>query len=128
MDVDVRDGLLYTDEHEWLRVEGETGVVGITAYAAEQLGDIVFVELPQVGRTLERAEPFGVVESVKAVSDMFAPLAGEVVEVNSELTSRPELLNSDPYGEGWVVRVRIADEAAALDLKDAAAYRALIGA
>ncbi len=128
MDVDVRDGLLYTDEHEWLRVEGETGVVGITAYAAEQLGDIVFVELPQVGRTLERAEPFGVVESVKAVSDMFAPLAGEVVEVNGELTSRPELLNSDPYGEGWVARVRIADEAATLDLKDAAAYRALIGA
>jgi len=128
MDVDVRDGLLYTDEHEWLRVEGETGVVGITAYAAEQLGDIVFVELPQVGRTLERAEPFGVVESVKAVSDMFAPLAGEVIEVNGELTSRPELLNSDPYGEGWVARMRMADEAATLDLKDAAAYRALIGA
>ena len=127
MDVDVRDGLLYTDEHEWLRVEGEIGVVGITAYAAEQLGDIVFVELPQVGRTLERAEAFGVVESVKAVSDLFAPLAGEVIEVNGELTSRPELLNSDPYGEGWVARVRMADEAATLDLKDAAAYRALIG-
>jgi glycine cleavage system H protein len=128
MDVDVRDGLLYTDEHEWLRVEGEIGVVGITAYAAEQLGDIVFVELPQVGRTLERAEAFGVVESVKAVSDLFAPLAGEVIEVNGKLTSRPELLNSDPYGEGWVARVRMADEAATLDLKDAAAYRALIGA
>jgi glycine cleavage system H protein len=128
MDVDVRDGLLYTDEHEWLRVEGDSGVVGITAFAAEQLGDIVFVELPQVGRTLERAEAFGVVESVKAVSDLYAPIPGEVIEVNEALVGRPELLNSDPYGEGWIARVRIADEGATTDLKDAAAYRALIGA
>ncbi len=127
MNVDVREGLLYTDEHEWLRVEGETGVVGITAYAAEQLGDVVFVELPQVGRTLERAEAFGVVESVKAVSDLFAPVAGQVLEVNAELATRPELLDSDPYGAGWIVRLRIADEAATTELKDAAAYRALIG-
>ena len=125
---DVRDGLLYTDEHEWLRVEGDIGVVGITAYATQQLGDIVFVELPQVGRSLERAEAFGVVESVKAVSDLFAPLACEVIEVNSELRSRPELLNSDPYGEAWIALVRIADVVAAWDLKDAAAYRTLIGA
>ncbi len=127
MNVDVREGLLYTDEHEWLRVEGETGVVGITEYAAEQLGDVVFVELPQVGRTLERAEAFGVVESVKAVSDLFAPVAGQVLEVNAELATRPELLDSDPYGAGWIVRLRIADEAATTELKDAAAYRALIG-
>ncbi len=126
--MDVRDGLLYTDEHEWLRVEGDSGVVGITAFAAEQLGDIVFVELPQVGRTLERAEAFGVVESVKAVSDLFAPVPGEVIEVNEALAAKPELLNSDPYGEGWITRVRIADEGATTDLKDAAAYRALIGA
>ncbi len=128
MNVDVREDLLYTDEHEWLRVEGETGVVGITAFAAEQLGDVVFVELPQVGRTLERAETFGVVESVKAVSDLFSPVAGQVLEVNSELVARPELLDSDPYGAGWIVRLRIADEGATTELKDAAAYRALIGA
>ena len=128
MNVDVREDLLYTDEHEWLRVEGETGVVGITAFAAEQLGDVVFVELPQVGRTLERAETFGVVESVKAVSDLFSPVAGQVLEVNSELVTRPELLDSDPYGAGWIVRLRIADEGATTELKDAAAYRALIGA
>ena len=128
MNVDVREDLLYTEEHEWLRVEGETGVVGITAFAAEQLGDVVFVELPQVGRTLERAETFGVVESVKAVSDLFSPVAGQVLEVNTELTTRPELLDSDPYGAGWIVRLRIADEGATTELKDAAAYRALIGA
>ena len=128
MNVDVREDLLYTDEHEWLRVEGDTGVVGITAFAAEQLGDVVFVELPQVGRTLDRAEAFGVVESVKAVSDLFAPVAGQVLEVNAELATRPELLDSDPYGAGWIVRLRIADEGATTELKDAAAYRALIGA
>lgn len=128
MNVDVREDLLYTDEHEWLRVEGETGVVGITAFAAEQLGDVVFVELPQVGRTLERAETFGVVESVKAVSDLFSPVAGQVLEVNTELVTRPELLDSDPYGAGWIVRLRIADEGATTELKDAAAYRTLIGA
>ncbi len=126
--MDVREGLLYTDEHEWLRVEGETGVVGITAYAADQLGDVVFVELPQVGRTLERAEAFGVVESVKAVSDLFAPVGGQVLEVNEALAAHPELLNSDPYGAGWIIRLRIADEGATTELKDAAAYRALIGA
>ncbi len=128
MDVDVREGLLYTDDHEWLRVEGDTGVVGITAYAAEQLGDVVFVELPQVGRTLERAEAFGVVESVKAVSDLFAPVPGQVLEVNGELNAHPELIDSDPYGQGWIMRIRIADEGATTELKDAAAYRALIGA
>lgn len=126
--MDVRDGLLYTDEHEWLRVDGDTATVGITAYAAEQLGDIVFVETPAVGRKLERAQAFGVVESVKAVSDLFAPAGGEVLEVNGELASRPELLNSDPYGEGWIVRVRLADQSETQGLKDADAYRALIGA
>ncbi len=126
--MDVREGLLYTDDHEWLRVEGETGVVGITAFAAEQLGDVVFVELPQTGRTLERAEAFGVVESVKAVSDLFSPVPGQVLEVNGELNAHPELIDSDPYGQGWIMRIRIADEGATTELKDAAAYRALIGA
>jgi glycine cleavage system H protein len=127
MDVDVREGLLYTDEHEWLRVEGDTGTVGITAYAAEQLGDIVFVEVPEPGRRIDRAQAFGVVESVKAVSDLFAPVGGEIVETNPALAARPELLNSDPYGEGWIARVRIADTSETALLKDAGAYRALIG-
>ncbi len=127
--MDVRDGLLYTDEHEWLRVEGDTGTMGITAYAADELGDVVFVELPAIGRALQRAETLGVVESVKAVSDLFAPADGEVIEVNEALVGKPELLNSDPYGEGWIARVRLANPAAAAEgLKDAAAYRALIGA
>ncbi len=127
--MDVRDGLLYTDEHEWLRVEGDTATVGITAYAADQLGDVVFVELPALGRSLQRAEAFGVVESVKAVSDLFAPVDGEVVEVNQALVGKPELLNSDPYGEGWIARVRLAEPASAGEgLKDADAYRRMIGA
>ena len=127
--MDVRDGLLYTDEHEWLRVEGDTATVGITAYAADQLGDVVFVELPALGRSLQRAEAFGVVESVKAVSDLFAPVDGEVVEVNQALVGKPELLNSDPYGEGWIARVRLAEPASAGEgLKDADAYRQMIGA
>ena len=127
--MDVRDGLLYTDEHEWLRVEGDTATVGITAYAADQLGDVVFVELPALGRSLRRAEAFGVVESVKAVSDLFAPVDGEVVEVNQALVGKPELLNSDPYGEGWIARVRLAEPASAGEgLKDADAYRRMIGA
>ena len=124
--MDVRDGLLYTDEHEWLRVEGETGVVGITAYAAEELGDIVFVEMPAVGARLAQAQTFGVVESVKAVSDLFAPASGEILEVNSALSASPELVNTDPYGEGWMVKLRLTDAAETGGLKDASAYREFI--
>ena len=124
--MDVRDGLLYTDEHEWLRVEGETGVVGITAYAAEELGDIVFVEMPAVGARLAQAQTFGVVESVKAVSDLFAPASGEILEVNSALSASPELVNTDPYGEGWMVKLRLTDAAETGGLKDAPAYREFI--
>ncbi|HTS15634.1 MAG TPA: glycine cleavage system protein GcvH, partial [Candidatus Sulfotelmatobacter sp.] len=101
--MDVPDGLRYTDDHEWLRLDGDGGVVGITAYAADQLGDIVFVELPAVGATFERGRTFGVVESVKAVSDLYAPVAGEVVEVNPALADKPELVNAEPYGGGWLV-------------------------
>lgn len=121
--MDVPDGLRYTDDHEWLRVEGDAGVVGITGYAADQLGDVVFVELPAVGARFERGRTFGVVESVKAVSDLFAPVAGEVVEVNPALADQPELVNSEPYGAGWLVRLRLSDPAQADALKDAAAYR-----
>ncbi len=126
--MDVPDGLRYTDDHEWLRLEGDVGVVGVTAYAAEQLGDIVFVELPAAGTALEQAKTFGVVESVKAVSDLYAPVGGEVLEANETLRDHPEVVNSDPYGEGWMVKLRVADAAQAGALKDAAAYRELIKA
>ncbi|HVL54772.1 MAG TPA: glycine cleavage system protein GcvH [Vitreimonas sp.] len=119
------DELRYTKDHEWVRVDGDEATVGITQYAADQLGDIVFVELPTAGASLEQFGTFGVVESVKAVSDLFAPLAGEVLEVNGELSSRPELVNEEPYGGGWMVRVRVAEPAQVDELLDAAAYERL---
>lgn len=100
--------LRYTKEHEWARVEGERARVGITAYAQEQLGDVVFVELPRVGAKVSQAKTFGVVESVKAVSDLYAPLSGEVAEVNAELVKKPELVNQDPYGQGWMIVIALS--------------------
>ena len=120
--------LRYMKDHEWVRLDGETATVGVTAYAADQLGDVVFVELPDVGRSLEQSAPFGVVESVKAVSDLFAPLAGEVVEANDALSASPELVNSDPYGGGWMLRLRVDDVAQLDELLDADAYGALVAA
>jgi len=120
--------LRYTRDHEWVRLDGETATVGITAYAADQLGDIVFVELPDVGRAVEAAAAFGVVESVKAVSDLFAPVGGEVTETNDALSGSPELVNTDPYEAGWMIRLRIADSGQLDDLLDADAYDALIAA
>ena len=120
--------LRYTKDHEWVRAEGDTATVGVTAYAADQLGDIVFVELPEAGRSLEQSAAFGVVESVKAVSDLFAPVSGEVVEANAALAASPELVNTSPYEDGWMVRVRVADPAQLEDLLDAEAYDALIAA
>jgi glycine cleavage system H protein len=117
--------LRYTRDHEWVRVDGDEATVGITQYAADQLGDIVFVELPDAGRDLEEAKPFGVVESVKAVSDLFAPVAGEVTETNGDLTGTPEVVNTDPYGAGWMLRVKLADPAQVDALLDAAAYEQL---
>ena len=118
--------LRYTKEHEWVRVEGGEAVIGITQFAADQLGDVVFVELPKAGRTLAQAATFGVVESVKAVSDLFAPLAGEVTAANDALGARPELVNTDPYGEGWMLRLRVADAVQLDGLLDAAAYERLV--
>jgi glycine cleavage system H protein len=114
--------LRYTKEHEWLRVENGRGTVGITDFAQDALGDVVFVELPAVGTTLAAGQIFGVVESNKTVSDLFAPVAGQVVEVNEALKTQPELVNQDPYGGGWMIRVTVAD--AGGDLLDAAAYQA----
>jgi len=125
--VDVPETLRYTVDHEWLRLEGDEAVVGITAYASDELGDIVFVELPELGRRLRKAEAFGVIESVKTASDLYAPAAGEVVAVNTDLGARPELVNSEPYEGGWMVRLRLDDPATADDLMDAAAYREQLG-
>lgn len=105
--MNVPEGLKYTREHEWIKVEGNKGRVGITHYAQDQLGDVVFVELPKKGRSLRQMESFGVVESVKAVSDLYCPVSGEVASVNSELERKPELVNADPYGAGWMIEVKI---------------------
>jgi len=120
--------LRYTKDHEWVRIEGDEATVGITAYAADQLGDIVFVELPESGRSLTQFAAFGVVESVKAVSDLFAPLTGDVTTTNDALTGSPELVNSDPYGDGWMLRLRLTAPGELDDLLDASAYDALIAA
>ena len=120
--------LRYTRDHEWVRVDGDEATVGITQYAADQLGDIVFVELPDTGRDLEVAKPFGVVESVKAVSDLFAPLTGNVTSTNDALAAQPELVNSDPYGAGWMIKVNVTDQTQLDDLLDGAAYDDLVAA
>ena len=117
--------LRYTKDHEWVRVDGDTATIGVTDFAANQLGDVVFVDLPAVGRTVDQFATFGVVESVKAVSDLYAPLSGEVVEVNGDLSSKPELVNSDPFGGGWMIRVKVGDSAQVGQLLDAAGYEKL---
>jgi len=119
-------GLRYTKEHEWVRVEGDEAVIGITQFAAEQLGDVVFVELPDTGRSLDQFATFGVVESVKAVSDLYAPLSGEVAATNDALSGTPELVNSDPYGDGWMLRLKVTDAAQVEALLDAPAYAKLV--
>nr|WP_245574264.1 glycine cleavage system protein GcvH [Desulfovirgula thermocuniculi] len=118
--------LRYTREHEWLLVEGGRGRVGITDYAQESLGDVVYVELPGVGDKVVQGEPFGVVESVKAASDLYAPVSGVVVEVNEALKESPELVNRDPYGEGWMILVEMADEGELEKLLTAEEYEKLL--
>jgi glycine cleavage system H protein len=125
----VPDDLRYTEKHEYLKPTDQEGVyaVGITDYAQGELGDVVFVELPGAGATLAKMASFGTIEAVKAVSDLYAPISGEVVEANGALDSNPALVNSDPYGEGWMIKVRASDPAELEGLMDAAAYRQLIG-
>ena len=120
--------LKYTKEHEWAKIEGDRARIGITDFAQDQLGDVVFVELPKVGAKVTSMSTFGVVESVKAVSDLFAPLTGEVVEVNAELPKKPETVNRDPYGQGWMLVIRMANPAEANALLSAAQYEQLIAA
>ena len=126
-DAEYPDDLLYHAEHDWARVDGESATFGITWFAQDALGEVVFFDPPAVGRTVTKDEPYAEVESVKAVSDVFAPLSGQIVEVNEGLGERPETINEDPYGEGWMVRVRLEDPGQAEALMDAEAYRALLG-
>jgi glycine cleavage system H protein len=125
----VPEDLHYTEDHEWVRFEAEAGVatVGITDYAQGELGDVVFLELPAVGTEIETRDSCGTIEAVKTVADLFAPLGGEIVEVNSVLEDHPELVNQDPYGEGWMIKIEVADPGQIDGLMDAAAYQAHIG-
>lgn len=116
----------YTNEHEWIRVEGEEAYVGITDYAQDQLGDIVFVDVTTEGETLEKGEVFGTIEVVKTVSDLFLPVGGEILEVNLELEEHPEMVNQSPYGEGWIVKIKPTDLSELDDLMDAEAYKQII--
>jgi glycine cleavage system H protein len=116
----------YTKDHEWIKVEGGRGRVGITDYAQKQLGDVVFLELPELGRSLKAGEQFGTVESVKAVSELYSPVGGEVVEVNVALATKPEKINKDPHGEAWMIVLKIAEPSEVGALLDAAAYEALV--
>ena len=114
----VPEELQYTKSHEWVRTEGDTATIGITDHAQEELGDIVFIEMPEEGATLDAGDSFGTLESVKAVSDLYAPVGGEVVEVNEALNDSPEKINEDPYGEGWIIKLRVSDEGNLLSASD----------
>lgn len=118
------DDLKYSKSDEWVRIEGDTATIGISDYAQDALNDIVYVELPEVGSSLDAGSSFATIESVKAASDLYAPVSGEVTAVNSELEDSPEIINSDPYGEGWLLKLKVSDSAALAALMDAAAYRA----
>lgn len=125
--MNIPEDLLYSKEHEWVRLEGDVATIGVTDYAQGELGDIVFVEVDTIGDTVATEEVFGTIEAVKTVSDMFAPLAGEVIEFNERLEDDPELINTDPYNEGWIVKFKVSDVAEVEGLLSAADYAALIG-
>lgn len=126
--MNIPENLKYTKDHEWLNVEGDEATIGITDFAQKELGDIVFIEVETEGENLDKDETFGTIEAVKTVSDMFMPIAGEVVSFNEELESTPELVNKDPYGEGWIIKVKFENAGQLDDLLDAAAYKELIEA
>jgi glycine cleavage system H protein len=125
--MNVPSNLKYTDDHEWIKVEGEIATVGVTEYAQQQLGDVVFVEIETVGETLAKGETFGTIEAVKTVSDLFMPVGGEILEVNPKLEDAPETVNGDPYEEGWMVKIKIQDASELEGLLSADAYKETIG-
>ena len=124
--MNIPKNLLYTEDHEWIRVEGKEAYIGITDFAQKELGDVVFVEVETLEETLDKAEAFGTIEAVKTVSDMFMPVGGTVLELNELLEDQPEIINKDPYGKGWIIKISISDASQLDDLLDAAAYKALI--
>jgi glycine cleavage system H protein len=124
--MNVPANLLYTKDHEWLRVEGNTGYIGVTDFAQGELGDVVFIEIETVGETLSKEEVFGTIEAVKTVSDMFMPVSGEILEVNPALEETPDVVNKDPYGKGWMVKITISDSAELKGLLSAESYKALL--
>lgn len=125
--MDVRDNLKYTNDHEWISVDGDIATVGITDFAQGELGDIVYIEIETEGETLDKEEVFGSVEAVKTVSDLFMPISGEVIEFNEALESSPETVNSDAYGDGWMIKIKMSDPSELDSLLDAEAYKAVIG-
>jgi glycine cleavage system H protein len=125
--MNIPENLRYTKDHEWLRPEGDTAVIGITDFAQNELGDIVFIEVETIGEKLDKEETFGTIEAVKTVSDMFMPVAGEVIEFNEALGDNPEKVNQDPYGDGWIVRIKISDPSQIDELLDAARYSEIVG-
>jgi glycine cleavage system H protein len=124
--MNIPDNLKYTKDHEWIKIDGNEALIGITDYAQNELGDIVFIEVETEGETLDKEETFGTIEAVKTVSDLFMPVSGEVLEFNEALEQSPEIVNNDPYGDGWIIKVKIADPSELDDLLDAAAYKDLI--
>lgn len=126
--MNIPSNLKYTKDHEWVKMDGDIAIIGITDFAQSELGDIVYVEVETLDETLDAEEVFGTVEAVKTVSDLFMPLSGEIVEFNDTLESEPEKVNSDPYGDGWMIKVKISDTAELENLMDANAYKELIGA
>ncbi|HRY98641.1 MAG TPA: glycine cleavage system protein GcvH [Bacteroidales bacterium] len=125
--MNIPENLRYTKDHEWLKLDGDLATVGITDFAQGELGDIVFIEVETVGENLDKEETFGTIEAVKTVSDMFMPVGGEILEFNEALETNPELVNKDPYGEGWIIKVRVSDPSEAGALLDAVAYAGLLG-
>ena len=125
--MNIPENLKYSQDHEWLKVDGEFAFVGISAHAANELGDIVFLDIPSVGETLDKDEVFGSIEAVKTVADLLLPVTGEIVEFNAALEGEPALVNSDPYGEGWIIKIKMTDPAQVNELMDAAAYTAMLG-